>query len=132
MTGTLGGSSVEILRDEHEFFATLGDQLTLIGCTPADVGEAVICSVEAANRFTDYLGVSPLDADLRMDMVDGLIVQYQANFIGANSVRAAWVEFSDWIAERNPEDADAMRAFPGDAADAQIALGYMDEYFETG
>lgn len=125
---------IEILQDGFEFFTVLGDQTTVVGCAPgdSDVGEAVLCEVEATNRFLKHIGRSPLSANFYFIFVDGLIVHYRSTPKGGSAVRDEWITFAAWVAERSPNDAEAMRPFPGDANGANVALTYMDEYFADG
>ncbi|MGI9623309.1 MAG: hypothetical protein ACR2PK_10770, partial [Acidimicrobiales bacterium] len=120
---------IEIRRDGYEFFAVLGHEMVVKGCVSGSDGE-VVCVAESTQRFTDGLGLPPTEVELRLLFVDGLISEYREHFVGAGGVRAAWRDFVDWIAERNPADARAVQPHPGDALGAEIALSYMDEYFE--
>lgn len=126
---------IEAEQDAYEFIATQNGQYELVGCVPADgqVGEAASCVAELPTVFNTRLGLEqPVQGTFYFEVVDGLIVRAGLHNVAPfETVRAAWEDFVMWVSERNVEDAETMGgSFPGDAAGAEVSLGYMDEYFQ--
>ncbi|MBT8200526.1 MAG: hypothetical protein KJO36_08405 [Acidimicrobiia bacterium] len=125
---------IEAEQDGYEFIATQNGQYELVGCVPADgqVGEAASCVAELPTEFNTRLGLEqPVQGTYYFEVVDGLIVRTDLHNVAPfETIQAAWGDFVLWVSERNVDDALAMRSFPGNAAGAEIALGYMDEYFQ--
>ena len=119
-------------QDSYEWHATMGNQKGLIGCVPAssDVGEVAFCDVQSVDRFDKGLGLIPI-GNLYFEVVDGLIGRFKSHdFELASTIIAAWGDFVLWVADRNLDDALAIRTFGSNAEGAEIGLSSLDEYFE--
>jgi hypothetical protein len=111
--------------------ADLQNTNRLIGCVPAvaEVGEAGICEIESRHLFADYLGLLPIGF-LYFEVVDGPITRHDGHgYAEYQTALNAWQDFVLWVGEKNRDDALALGSFPGDGASAQIAVGYLDDYF---
>jgi hypothetical protein len=130
----VSGFDVEIDRfvDQYEFFATLESQLHLIGCEPADGerGEAIDCTFESTNVFSESLGFEPSAVSMHVEFVGDEIVYWSEHFVGANLTRSAWWEFAAWVSTINPEHGESIHPFPGTAEGAELAHTYLQDYLD--
>lgn len=124
--------SVDVFTDQYEFFTTLGNQFTLLGCEAAegDGDEVIDCTLENGTILNEYLDLDPTQVSMHIAFASDQIVSWSEHFNGANSIRSQWWEFAEWVAEADPEHGALIKPFPGTKDSADLALAYLEAYFE--
>ena len=131
----LSGPAPDAEREALRFSAALNELLTTTGC---EVVNLIRCTAFASNDFLDAIGRSSrrLDFSLSFETETGDI-RGVTFFEDIEPMRGEWLEFAQWVARQDEQDAVVMARFTADGEatsplytveSAAMGLEYLDAY----